>query len=72
VDASTDNIGIGTGTPNSKALIDMTSTTKGFLPPRMTTTQRELISSPPAGLIIFNQTTSKHEGYTGTTWSAFY
>jgi hypothetical protein len=72
VDASNDNIGIGTGTPDPKALIEMSSTTKGFLPPRMTTTQREAISSPPAGLLIFNTTTSKHEGYTGATWSAFY
>lgn len=72
VDASTDNIGIGTGTPNPKALIDMTSTTQGFLPPRMTVSQRESISSPPAGLLIFNTDNSRHEGYTGTTWSAFY
>lgn len=72
VDASSDNIGIGTDTPNTKALVDMSSTTKGFLPPRMTTSEREAISSPPAGLLIFNTTTGKHEGYTGTTWSAFY
>ena len=72
VDASNDNIGMGTNTPDPKALLDMTSTTKGFLPPRMTTTQREAITSPPAGLLIFNTDNSKHEGYTGTTWSAFY
>jgi hypothetical protein len=72
VDASNDNIGIGTFLPNPKSLIDMTSTTKGFLPPRMTVSQREAISSPPAGLLIFNTDNSRHEGYTGTTWSAFY
>lgn len=72
VDASTNNIGIGTNTPDSKAILDISSTDKGFLPPRMTSTQREAITSPPAGLIIFNTTDSIHEGYTGTTWSAFY
>jgi hypothetical protein len=72
VDASNDNIGIGTSTPNAKSMLDINSTTKGFLPPRMTTSQREAIISPPAGLMIFNTDNSKHEGYTGTTWSGFY
>ena len=72
VNASNDNIGIGTNTPDSKAILDISSTDKGLLVPRMTSTQRESITSPPAGLIIFNTTDSRHEGYTGTTWSAFY
>lgn len=71
-DTTTDSIGIGTNTPNSKAILDISSTDKGLLVPRMTSTQREAITSPPAGLIIFNTTDSRHEGYTGTTWSAFY
>jgi hypothetical protein len=58
------NIGMGTTSPNAAALLDITSTTKGFLPPRMTTTQRDAISSPPAGLVIYNTTTSALEVFT--------
>ncbi len=64
------SISVGsTGAANSKSVIDMTSTTKGFLPPRMTTTQRDAISSPPAGLEIFNTSTSAPNFYTGSAWS---
>ena len=55
--------------PASSAILDIRSTTKGFLPPRMTTTQRDAISSPAAGLIIYNTTTNKLNVYT-TTWEA--
>lgn len=43
---------------------------KGTIPPRMTTTQRDAISSPIQGLIIFNTTTSKLNFYTGSAWEA--
>jgi len=66
---STGEIGMGTTTPSTKAVLDLTSTTKGFLPPRMTTAQREQISSPPAGLMIYNTTTNKLNVYT-TAWEA--
>jgi len=62
-------IGFGTATPNARAIIDLTSTTQGFLPPRMTTAQRDAISSPPAGLMIYNTTTNKLNVYT-TAWEA--
>ena len=62
------NIGIGTVAPNSSALLDVSSTTKGFLPPRMTTNQRDLIASPTAGLIIFNTTTNGIEIKTSSGW----
>jgi hypothetical protein len=65
---STGNIGLSTLTPNASALLDMVSTTQGFLPPRMTTTQRDAISSPAAGLVIYNTTTSKLQVYT-TSWT---
>lgn len=55
--------------PNSKSVLDLTSTTLGFLPPRMTEVQRDAISSPPAGLVIFNTTSSKLNQYSGTAWS---
>jgi hypothetical protein len=50
----------------------MTSTTKGFLPPRMTSVQRNAIATPAAGLIVYDTTVNKHYGYDGTTWNAFY
>ncbi len=62
-------VGFGTSTPSEKALLDLTSTTKGFLPPRMTSTQRDAITSPVAGLMIYNTTTNKLNVYT-TAWEA--
>lgn len=61
---------IGTTTPNAAAKVQIDSTTQGFLPPRMTTTQRNAISSPPAGLMIYNSTTNKLNFYNGTAWEA--
>jgi hypothetical protein len=49
-------VGIGTTTPEASAALDITSTTKGLLPPRMTTNERDLISSAATGLIVFNTT----------------
>jgi hypothetical protein len=45
--------GIGTLTPNASSLLDITSTTKGILIPRMTKAQRDLIPAPAVGLMIF-------------------
>jgi hypothetical protein len=63
------NVGIGTTSPSS--ILDVSSTTSAFLPPRMTTAQRDLIT-PVAGMVIYNTTTNKHQGYNGTTWNDFY
>jgi hypothetical protein len=60
-------VGIGTTTPHASAELDVTSTSKGFLLPRMTTAQRDLISSPAAGLVIYNTTTSKAEVNVGSS-----
>jgi hypothetical protein len=49
-------VGIGTTAPNASALLDVTSTTSGFLPPRMTTTQRNAIATPADGLVVYNTT----------------
>lgn len=57
-------------TVNSKAVFETVSTTKGSLPaPSMTTTERDNISSPPTGLMIFNATTTKYNTYNGTSWA---
>jgi hypothetical protein len=61
-----------TSVPNASAALEINGTTGGFLPPRLTTTQRDAISSPAAGLIIYNTTTNKHQGYNGTSWNDFY
>jgi hypothetical protein len=65
------NVGIGTSTPANSALVDISSTTKGFLPPRMTATQRAAIGSPAAGLLVFQtDAPSGYYYYTGTEWTA--
>ena len=65
---STGNVGIGTATPDAYAILDLTSTTKAFLPPRMTTTQRDAMT-PTAGMIIWNTTTATLNFYR-TSWIA--
>jgi len=54
---------------NTSALIEMQSTTKGFLPPRMTTTQKNAISSPASGLMVYDTDTNKLCCYNGTSWN---
>lgn len=59
---------IGSGRPDASALLDLQSTALGLLIPRMTTTQRDAISSPATGLIIDNTTTGFLERWSGSTW----
>jgi hypothetical protein len=47
------NIGIGTTAPAASAKLDVTSTTQGFLPPRMTNAQRLAIATPAVGLCVY-------------------
>jgi len=54
--------------PNASAMLDVSSTTKGFLPPRMTTAQRNLISSPAEGLVIYNTDEKTLNIYNGDSW----
>jgi hypothetical protein len=50
------NVGIGTTTPNSKAMLELQAIDKGFLAPRMTALQMNAISTPPNGLLVYNTT----------------
>ena len=61
-------VGIGTATPDASAKLDVSSTTQGFLPPRMTTVQRNAIASPANGLTIYNTTINAFQVYNGTAW----
>jgi hypothetical protein len=62
-------VGINTNTPNASAALEVVSTTTGFLPPRMTTTQKNAIASPAAGLVVYDSTTNKLCCYNGSTWN---
>lgn len=64
------NIGIGTTTPDPSAVVQVSSTTQGLLPPRMTTTQRTAIVNPATGLLVYQ--TDGTPGlyyYNGTGWT---
>lgn len=69
------SLGIGTTTPVASAALEISSTTKGFLPPRMTATQASAIPSPAEGLILYvtdtNGTfaTKGWYGFDGATWN---
>ena len=62
------NVGIGTTSPNSTALLDVSSTTKGVLLPRMSTTQINAISSPAEGLTVYNTVLSTLCFFNGVSW----
>ena len=62
-------IGIGTMNPDNSAVLDIHSTTKGFLPPRLTTPQRNTIESPAEGLVIYNLDEKSLNVYNGSSWA---
>jgi hypothetical protein len=62
-------IASATGDVSISTSLTLNSTTKGFLPPRMTTTQKNAIASPAAGLVVYDSTTNKLQCYNGSTWN---
>jgi hypothetical protein len=75
ISATSNSVGIGTNTPDNSSILDLSSTKKGFLPPRMTATEAELINSPAEGLMIYstdgsgiNITSKGWWGYNGLIW----
>lgn len=65
---NTVNVGINTDEAEEGAQLEVRSENKGFLKPRLTTTQRDAISRPVAGLEIYNSTTAKMNFYNGDSW----
>lgn len=69
-------VGIGTSTPNDNSLVDVSSSTKGFLPPRMTTTERntlgtQLLITPDItekGMLVFDTTLTSYYYWDGLIW----
>jgi hypothetical protein len=63
-------VGIG-GTPDPNAVLDLQSTTRAFLPPRMTAAQRDAIPNPQEGMVVWNTDTHALSGYNAAThtWS---
>lgn len=65
-------IGMGTTTPAASAALDISSTTKGLLPPRMTEAQRTAIASPETGLLVYCTDCGTNGGepqfYNGIAW----
>jgi hypothetical protein len=50
---------VGSNTISASSQLEVTSTTRGFLPPRMTTTQKNAIASPASGLVVYDTTLGK-------------
>lgn len=66
------NIGIGTITPGASSILDISSTTKAVVLPRMTKTQRDAITTKVAGMIIYQtDNTPGLRVYNGTNWMKF-
>lgn len=66
------NVGIGTNTPHPSAALDISSSTSGFLPPRMTNAERNGINNPTAGLMIYNTSTDCLEIFGKGKWNPVY
>ena len=70
-DNTNNKLGIGTSSPNASAILDVSSTSKGVLIPRMTAAQKNAISSPTTGLLIFQtDAPSDFYYYNGSSWTS--
>ena len=69
---TTNNIGINNSSPAPSAILDVTSTTSGFLPPRGTNAQMLAIVSPAEGLVFYDLTNHKLNVFDGTSWVAMH
>src|SRR5688572_2848015 len=65
-DAYAQRVGLGTTSPHASAILDLNSTSLGFLLPRMTATQRSEIGSPSPGLMVYETTSNSIYLYTSS------
>ncbi len=64
----TGDVGIGTTDPVPSAQLEVSSTTQGFLPPRMTTAQLDAINDPAEGLVVYNTDSKTIRFFNGVLW----
>lgn len=67
-----ENVGIGTFTPHPSAVLDLESTDKGLLIPRMSTEAKQAIQSPAEGLLVFDTDLSELQVFRNGIWSNLY
>lgn len=63
-------VGIGTTNPDVSAVLDVASTTQGILTPRMTSSERNAISNPATGLLVYDTDLTMFYFFDGTVWVA--
>jgi hypothetical protein len=68
-DADVDNIGIGTSSPHSSSIMDLSANTQALYLPKLTTTERDNLT-PQEGFLIYNTTLDKFQGYANGTWDS--
>ncbi|HSK13497.1 MAG TPA: tail fiber domain-containing protein, partial [Phnomibacter sp.] len=66
--ANSQSVGIGTSSPHASSLLEISSTTKGLLMPRMSTAQRTAIGSPAKGLMVFDNDANSIWYHNGSVW----
>ncbi|MBP7173836.1 MAG: hypothetical protein KBA33_07185 [Cloacibacterium sp.] len=66
--SQTGSVGINTSNPDTSAVLDIMSTQKGLLIPRVTTTQRTAIASPANGLLVYDTNTNSFWHYKSSLW----
>lgn len=66
--AAAQNVGVNTATPDPTAAFEIKSDNAGFLPPRLTSAQRDAIASPATGLVIYNTDNNCLEFWNATKW----
>lgn len=67
---SASSVGIGTTAPDASSLLEMSSTTKGLLTPRMTKAQRDAIAAPATGLLVYQTDNSPGLYHFNNGWNA--
>jgi hypothetical protein len=63
-------VGVGNLNPDTSAALDISSTARGLLPPRMTTAQRDAIGGPATGLTLYNTTTNTINYRNASAWDS--